>query len=79
VGRNQAVGPASLLPPPPPRVAQAAQQAGNAAQPAYRARPASRSTPDPIRAHPTRYQLITDPVPSSSQLIHPFAISPRSS
>jgi hypothetical protein len=35
VGWNLAVGPAGLLPPPPPCVAQAAQQARNAAQPAY--------------------------------------------
>jgi hypothetical protein len=50
VGQNLAVGPADLLPPPPPRVAQAAQQAGNMAQPAYRARPDSQRTPDPVRA-----------------------------
>jgi hypothetical protein len=75
VGRNQAIGLASLLPPPPSHAAQVAQQAGSMAQRAYRARPASRSTPGPIRAHPTRY--LPDPVPSLSQLIYPFAISPR--
>jgi hypothetical protein len=57
VGQNLAIGPAGLLPPPPPHVAQAAQQAGNVAQPAYRVRPASQRTPDPVRTDPTCYDL----------------------